>query len=457
MKIREKVIYICLGFVLWTCFSCEPRPAEPFVDISSARVQLDYRLDTIEVVVRANYDWSASVADEWCELLERENDSVMRIAVAWNEGAVLRQTTVTVVSQEIKAEFLIIQTTYPGGYGRFRDSTALVDLYRNCGGDQWEFYFETKPLDSWVLKNPITTWTGVATERVDGAIRVVSLDLSAVGLRGKVPESFSQLTELNALAMSTYFDLGLDVSLLARLPRLQMLDLSYTNFSPDFSLPDDLGFLSNLVYLDLSGIDFGGSMPRNIEKIKELQYLMIDNCNIGGGFPSVLRSFSGLKTLSANFNPMGSILPTWIGDLTDLESLELAGCALTGAIPVSVGQLKKLNTLKLGYNKFSGSIPREFGQLTRLETLNLSECGLSGAIPSEIANAANLDYIDLSFNDLNGSVPAAFGTLRFLEYLALGGNRLSGEIPSALLISPLWNDWYICPQQDGYGFSNCNF
>lgn len=451
------VIHIFIGIAALLFVSCEPRPPEPFVDISSARVQLDYRLDTIEVVVRTNYEWSASVADEWCELLARENDSVMRIAVAWNEGAALRQTTVTVVSQEIKAEFLIIQTAYPGGYGRFRDSTALVDLYRNCGGDQWEFYFETKPLDSWVLKNPITTWTGVATERVEGAIRVVSLDLSAVGLRGKVPESFTQLTELNALSLSTYLDLELDAGLLAQLPRLQLLDLSQTNFVPALALPDDLGFLSNLVYLDLSGIDFGGSMPRNIEKIKALQYLMIDNCNIGGGFPSVLRSFSGLKTLSANFNPMESILPAWIGDLTYLESLELAGCDLTGAIPVSVGQLKKLNTLKLGYNKFSGSIPREFGQLTRLETLNLSECGLSGAIPAEIANAANLDYIDLSFNDLDGGIPAVFGTLRFLEYLALGGNRLSGEIPSALLISPLWNDWYVCPQQEGYGFSNCNF
>lgn len=457
MNIRERAIYICLGFVLWACFSCEPRPAEPFVDISSARVQLDHRKDTIKVVVRANYEWSASVADEWCELLARENDSVMRIAVSLNEGAALRQTTVTVISQDIKAEFLIIQTAYPGGYGRFRDSTALVDLYKNCGGDQWEFYFETKPLDSWVLKNPITTWTGVSTERVDGAIRVLSLDLRGVGLRGKVPESFARLTEITSLFLSTYHDLEFDFGLLARLPRLEILDVSYTNFVPAFALPNEMGALANLSYLDLSGIDFQGVMPSNIDKIKGLQYLLVDGCNIGGGFPLALRSLPNLKILGASYNPFKGALPDWIGELADLESLDVSGCELTGAIPSAVGQLKKLNILKLGYNKFSGSLPREVGLLTRLEGLNLSECGLSGAIPAQIANSANLSYLDLSFNNFQGTIPDGLGSLKFLNYVALGGNRLSGEIPAALLISPLWNDWYICPQQEGYGFSNCTF
>ncbi|MEG2555395.1 MAG: hypothetical protein RSA53_04805, partial [Odoribacter sp.] len=62
-------------------------------------------------------------------------------------------------------------------------------------------------------------------------------------------------------------------------------------------------------------------------------------------------------------------------------------------------------------------------------------------------------------NDFTGTIPGDFAANTKIGRLELSGNRLSGMIPQELLNCDNWKNWSvegrICPQQVGYGFSNC--
>ncbi|CAO2149290.1 unnamed protein product [Urochloa humidicola] len=71
----------------------------------------------------------------------------------------------------------------------------------------------------------------------------------------------------------TSLDGELSSSLLA-LHHLEHLDLSMNNFSgPTGRLPEFLGLLSNLRYLNLSGIPFNGRVPPQLGNLSNLHYL----------------------------------------------------------------------------------------------------------------------------------------------------------------------------------------
>lgn len=72
------------------------------------------------------------------------------------------------------------------------DSLALVDLYLKTQGPKW--------VNSWDLKQPILTWSGVGLDQ--GGKRVVTLDLSDRNLRDTIPSSFDNLSELKSVDFS---------------------------------------------------------------------------------------------------------------------------------------------------------------------------------------------------------------------------------------------------------------
>ncbi|MDZ7755193.1 hypothetical protein [Rhodohalobacter sp.] len=67
------------------------------------------------------------------------------------------------------------------------DRQALVDLYNATAGDSWGNN------SGWLNGNPSNEWYGV---EVDNEGRVIRLDLFKNNLRGELPESIGNLTEL---------------------------------------------------------------------------------------------------------------------------------------------------------------------------------------------------------------------------------------------------------------------
>ena len=99
------------------------------------------------------------------------------------------------------------------------------------------------------------------------------------------------------------------------------------------TLPDSIGLLSNLLWLDLYNNNLTGKIPDSLGQLSNLAYLLLNTNNLSG------------------------IIPDSIGLLSNLQYLYLSSNNLSGTISNSLGQLRILRYLYLDGNNISGGIP----------------------------------------------------------------------------------------------------
>merc|ERR1711865_473058 len=113
------------------------------------------------------------------------------------------------------------------------------------------------------------------------------------------------------------------------------LDLTKVDGISGYTIPNEIGILTNLEELDLSGTGLIGSITTEVGLLTEL---------------------SSLRLL---YNELTGTIPTEFGLLTDLTYLSLFWNELTGLIPTEVGLLTGLSSLRLFSNELTGPIPTE--------------------------------------------------------------------------------------------------
>lgn len=125
---------------------------------------------------------------------------------------------------------------------------------------------------------------------------------------------------------------------------------------------------SNLRWITFSNIKIT-YLPESIKKIRTLDTLYIENCNIKvlpkGIFD--LNGLTNLKSLKITKSKLQSI-PSSIGNLSKLLDLELEGNELE-TLPVSMLKLKILNSLIISGNFFT-SYPEWLAKLKKIEFFN---------------------------------------------------------------------------------------
>ena len=152
-----------------------------------------------------------------------------------------------------------------------------------------------------------------------------------------------------------------------------------------------------------------------------------------GPIPPELGSLTALVNLDLSGNGLTGPIPRELGNLANLETLRLGNNPFTGSIPVEIGGLRRLRHLWIGGNRLTGPIPAELGNLANLRWLGLGWSNLEGSIPAELGNLADLRSLGLSYNSLSGPIPPELGDIESMEELWLDNNDLTGAIPPNLL------------------------
>ncbi|KAK4767123.1 hypothetical protein SAY86_014873 [Trapa natans] len=173
--------------------------------------------------------------------------------------------------------------------------------------------------------------------------------------------------------------------------------------------------------------------------------LFLPGKGLTGYIPSELGHLSSLRRLDLSGNNFSRPLPSRLFNATALVSLDLSNNSLSGPVPDQIRTLKSLSHLDLSSNLFNGSLPEGLPELTGLAgMLNLSYNMFSGGVPESYGHFPMMVSLDLRHNNLTGKIPQ-IGSLLNQGPTAFTGNPSLCGFP---LATP-------CPEaQDPRAFSN---
>lgn len=261
------------------------RPLEILIlSPANKNLLLDASETPFSFTVKADGTWSIEDKPEWLKIdqLSYEGNAVVH---AKAETTSAERSAVLTVRSTIQTNRFdqITVTQRPLSPGRMKDSLALVAIYKSANGDKWTY--------PWKLELPLnqTNYPGVFFDMVDGELRVIDLFLNSYNLEG--------------------------------------------------SLPNEIGWLTELVKLNLSRNNkLTGPLPVSIGKLTKLRDLRITSCRFTGEFPD-------------------------ISDLQELTNIEMEFNRFEGEFPVSFSTLPKLKKINIKYNKFNKTtcVPKKWG------------------------------------------------------------------------------------------------
>lgn len=295
--------------------------------------------------------------------------------------------------------------------------TALLALWKAMGGSKW-IYPNTIKGARWDFTTGssgdpcLEGWAGVTC--ACSAQESVIMGLSLKGMTTTTPSGLYSLPS----------EIGL-------LTDLVSLDVSSNSLSG--AIPSSLSSCLALHTLNLGGNQFVGTVP-DLSPLKNLVYFSVASSQLSGNFPKFLLQLPEAQHIDLLRNSFTGRIPKQIGGLTGLTYLGLDKCAFSGTIPSNLGLLTRLAKLAVNGNKLSaGTLPSSLGNLVGLTYLGVHFSALTGTIPKNIGRISSLIGFRANDNLFRGTVPSTFSGLSFLQQLDLFNNTgLTGTLPSGL-------------------------
>ncbi|CAM8995606.1 unnamed protein product [Rhodiola kirilowii] len=307
------------------------------------------------------------------------------------------------------------------------------------------------------------SFTGEIPSSLSNMSGLTDCQMDSNRFRGRVPDDLGKLKNLrllqlydNSLGSEMPNDLSF-VDSLTNCTKLEMLSLDGNKFSGPISdsignftfklrlftirnnqitghIPERIGELSGLSWVNFGGNIFTGTIPTSIGKLTKLSLLTLGRNNLHGEIPSSIGNLTNLLHLNLTSNLLDGIIPTTLRNCNAMLSIDVSNNHLKGNLPDDVfTRFKDLILCDLSHNSFHGAITMSvFEKLTNLYYLDASYNRISGEISAQLDGLFSLEYLFLAGNSFNGSIPPSLGSLRGLIYLDLSNNSLSGTIPKEL-------------------------
>ncbi|MED6150256.1 hypothetical protein PIB30_070690 [Stylosanthes scabra] len=260
---------------------------------------------------------------------------------------------------------------------------------------------------------------------------VTTLSLGETGSKGHLTSHLLCLPNLHELNLKGNENIQVSVPNLnnCSASSLTFLDLSLCQFSGS-QIPSSFSNLTHLTSLTLSSSNLNGSIPSFLSNLQHLTHLDLSFNTFSGSIPSLLSNLQHLTHLDLSYNKISGQFPNLLGQLTKLQTLSLRSNGLggKGTIPHCLANLSNLNVLDLQRNKLHGTLPSIFPR--NLITLNLNGNQLEGHLPKSLSNCTSLVDLNLGDNQIEDTFPHWLQSLQDLEVLVLGSNKFYGAIVS---------------------------
>nr|XP_043633771.1 receptor-like protein EIX2 [Erigeron canadensis] len=283
-------------------------------------------------------------------------------------------------------------------------------------------------------------WLGVGCDNATGYVTRLDLATNSEQLDGtELHSSLSELSHLSYMDLSgNYFSDSPIPEFIGSMTKLRYLNLSSAGFSG--VIPHGIGNLSSLQVLDLGDRNDMKLVVDDftwVSRLLSLEYLDLSHVNISTApsfdkvlfymIPSLLElHLSNCELSNHHFNQ--THVDSNVTRST-IQTLDLSGNSFEGTVPYFLQNMTSLRVIDLSYNKLNSSIP----VMNNVVELNLAGNRFPGIQDSGVWRFCRLKRLDLSFNYMEGGLTGPSGCTRYgLETLRLNDNKLSGEIPNII-------------------------
>uniref|UniRef100_A0A7N2M0G3 Uncharacterized protein n=1 Tax=Quercus lobata TaxID=97700 RepID=A0A7N2M0G3_QUELO len=187
----------------------------------------------------------------------------------------------------------------------------------------------------------------------------------------EVTTQLERLSKVQTIIFKTKQHMSILETCISRFKYLRVLDLENSSFEV---LPNSIGSLKHLRYLNLSENRRIKQLPNSICKLHSLQILQLNGCNNLERLPKGIRDIISLRFLVVTTKHT-CLSEKAVGCLDSLRCLVITGCEnLKCLFEGMEGRLTYLRTLMVGDCPSLTSLSLSIKHLTALETLMIRDC-----------------------------------------------------------------------------------